>query len=387
MPPAGRRIVKFFPFIVANLFRKKTRTILTVGSFAVALFLFALLATIDTTFTGSVEIAGADRLIVLNKNSIIQPLPFAYRDRILQISGVKGVTYAVWFGGIYQNEKNFIPILAVDTEGFKKMYSEFAVPREQWEAFVRDREGCIVGRSTVNKYGWQIGDRVPIRGTIYPGAWEFNIRGIYDGTRAEDDTTQFWFQYNYLDERKEYYKGMVGWYVVRIATPADDVRVTAAIDERFANSAFETDTETEKSFAAGFVKQIGNIRLIIISVGTVVLFTLLLVTGSTMAMSVRERTGEFAVLKTLGFTDAAVMLLVLAESLLYAVPGALVGLTLAKLFTIRGDPTGGLLPFFYLDPDRMLMGFALAVVAGIAAGIIPALLARRLKIVEALRRV
>ena len=379
--------MKFFSFIVANLFRKKTRTVLTVGSFAVALFLFGLLATIDTTFTGSVEIAGADRLIVLNKNSIMQPLPYSYRDRMLQIPGVKGVTYAIWFGGIYQNEKNFIPIMAVDAEGFKKMYTEFVVPQEQWEAFVHDREGCVVGRSTVNKYGWKIGDRIPIKGTIFPGAWEFNIRGIYDGTRAEDDTTQFWFQYKYLDERKEFLKGTVGWYVVKIAMPEDDTSVVAAIDERFANSAFETVTETEKSFAAGFVKQIGNIRLIIISIGTVVLFTLLLVTGSTMAMSVRERTGELAVLKTLGFTDAAVMLLVLAESLMYAVPGALIGLTLAKLFTLRGDPTGGLLPFFYLDPERMLMGFALALVAGIAAGIIPALLAMRLRIVEALRRV
>lgn len=379
--------MKFFPFIVANLFRKKTRTVLTVGSFAVALFLFGLLATIDTTFTGGVEIAGADRLIVLNKNSITQPLPYSYRDRILQIPGVKGVTYAIWFGGIYQNEKNFIPIMAVDAEGFKKMYTEFVVPQAQWEAFVRDREGCVVGRSTVNKYGWKIGDRIPIKGTIYPGAWEFNIRGIYDGTRAEDDTTQFWFQYTYLDERKEYFKGMVGWYVVKIASPEDDARVVAAIDERFANSAFETVTETEKSFAAGFVKQIGNIRLIIISIGSVVLFTLLLVTGSTMAMSVRERTNELAVLKTLGFTDAAVMLLVLTESLTYAVPGALIGLALAKLFTLRGDPTGGLLPFFYLDPERMLMGFGLALIAGIAAGIIPAFLAMRLRIVEALRRV
>ena len=379
--------MKFFSFIIANLFRKKTRTILTFGSFSVALFLFALLATIDTTFTGGVEVAGADRLIILNKTSIIQPLPYSYRDRILQISGVKELTYAVWFGGIYQNEKNFIPVMAVDTEGFKKMYTEFAIPQEKWDAFVRDREGCIVGRSTIKKFGWKIGDRVPLKGTIYPGVWEFNIRGIYDGTRAEDDTTQFWFQYTYLDERKKFRKGMVGWYVVRVVSPDDDARVAAAIDELFANSAFETSTETEKSFAAGFVKQIGNIRFIIISIGSVVLFTLLLVTGSTMAMSVRERTGEFAVLKTLGFTDLTIMFLVLAESLMYALPGAFIGLTLAKLFTLRGDPTGGLLPFFYLDPDRMLMGFVLALVAGIAAGIIPALLAMRLRIVDALRRV
>jgi putative ABC transport system permease protein len=334
-----------------------------------------------------VEIAGADRLIVLNKTSIIQPLPLSYRDRILQIPGVKGITYAVWFGGYYQDEKNFIPVMAVDTEGYRKIYSEFKIPQEQWEAFVRDREGCIVGRSTMQKYGWKIGDRVPFHGTIYPGQWEFNIRGVYDGTRHEDDTTQFWFQYKYFDERKEFFKGVVGWYVVRVDSPDVAPDVVAAIDSRFANSAYETITETEKSFAAGFVKQIGNIRFIIISIGSVVFFTLLLVTGSTMAMSVRERTGELAVLKTLGFTDSAVMLLVLGESLMYALPGSLTGLLLAKLFTMRGDPTGGLLPFFYLSTERMILGFVIALVAGIAAGFIPAFLAMRLRIVEALRRV
>jgi putative ABC transport system permease protein len=379
--------VKFLPFIVANLFRKKTRTVLTVGSFVVALFLFALLATIDASFTGGVEIAGADRLVVLNKTSIIQPLPYSYRDRILQIPGVKGVTYAVWFGGYYQDEKNFIPVMAVDTESYSQIYSEFKIPQEQWEAFVRDREGCIVGRSTMQKYRWKIGDRVPFHGTIFPGTWEFNIRGVYDGTRPEDDTTQFWFQYKYLDERKEFLKGVVGWYVVRVDSPDVAADVVAVIDSRFANSAFETVAETEKSFAAGFVKQIGNIRFIIISIGSVVFFTLLLVTGSTMAMSVRERTGELAVLKTLGFTDRAVMLLVLGESLMYALPGALLGLALAKIFTTIGDPTKGLLPFFYLSPERMILGFGIALMGGIAAGIIPALLAMRLRIVEALRRV
>jgi putative ABC transport system permease protein len=387
VPSRGRTVVKFFPLIVANLFRKKTRTILTIGSFVAALFLFALLATIDTSFTGGVEIAGADRLVVLNKTSLIQPLPYSYRDRILQIPGVKDATYAVWFGGYYQNEKNFIPVMAVDTDSYFKMYSEFKIQPEQWEAFVRDREGCIVGRSTLKKYGWKIGDRVPFKGTIYPGTWEFNIRGIYDGTRAEDDQTQFWFQYKYLDERRDFLKGMVGWYVVRLVSPDNAVNVVAALDELFVNSPYETKTETEKSFAAGFVKQIGNIRLIIMSIGSVVLFTLLLVTGSTMAMSVRERTGELAVLKTLGFTNVTVMLLVLAESLLYALPGAFIGLGLAKLFTMRGDPTGGLLPFFYLAPERIVMGFGIALVAGIAAGTVPALLAMRLRIVDALRRV
>lgn len=379
--------MKFFPYLLANLLRKKTRTLLTMASFAIALFLFSILATIDATFTGSVEIAGADRLIVLNKTSIIQPLPYSYRDRILQIQGVKGVTYAVWFGGYYQNEKNFIPVMAVDAESYLQIYSEFKVLPEQWEEFLRDREGCIVGRSTMEKYKWKIGDRIPLQGTIYPGIWEFNIRGIYEGTRHEDDTTQFWFHYKYLDERKEFLKGMVGWYVVRVDSPEVAPEVVAAIDSRFANSAYETVTEIEKSFAAGFVKQIGNIRFIIISIGSVVFFTLLLITGSSLAMSVRERTGELAVLKTLGFSDNAVTLLIIAESLMYALPGALTGLFLAKLFTMRGDPTGGLLPFFYLSLKRMLLGFFIAIVSSISAGIIPALFARRLRIVEALRRV
>jgi len=379
--------VKFLPLICANLFRKKIRTTLTIGSFAVALFLFALLVTIDATFNEGVEVAGADRLVVLNKGSIIQPLPYAYRERILQVQGIKGVNFGVWFGGIYQDERNFIPVMAIDVESLLQMYPEFKVRQQQWGAFVHDREGCIVGRRTMVKYRWKIGDRIPFRGTIYPGNWEFNIRGIYDGTREQDDTTQFWFHYNYLDERRLFGKGTVGWYIVRVDSPDNAPNVVAAIDGLFANSPYETKTETEKSFAAGFIKQIGNIRLIIISIGSVVLFTLLLVTGSTMAMSVRERTGELAILKTLGFPDVTVLFLILAESLLYALPGAAVGLTLAKLFTMKGDPTGGLLPFFYLAPQKMVMGFGIAFIAGIAAGIIPALFAMRLRIVEALRRV
>jgi putative ABC transport system permease protein len=380
--------MKFLPLLLANLLRKKTRTFMTIGSFSVALFLFCLLATIEGSFNQGIDVAGADRLIVLNRNSMIQPLPASYQERIQQLPGIKHVTFGVWFGAIYQNEKNFFPQFAIDPKNQLTMYPEFRVPHAQWEAFLKDKEGCVVGRRTLEKFGWKIGDRVPLRGAIWPGTWEFNIRAVYEGTRNEDDLTQFWFHYSMLDERRtpEFAKGTVGWYVVRVTSPDYAAQVAAAIDQRFANSSFETKTDTEKSFASDFVKQIGNIKLIMLSIGGVVFFTLLLVTGSTMAMSVRERTNEIAVLKTLGFSNIIVLLLVLGESLSIALLGGAIGLTLGKLFTLRGDPTGGMLPIFYLPAEKMLMGLGLALSIGVLCGILPALFAMQLKIVEALRR-
>jgi len=380
-------LVKFFPLIIANLLRKKTRSILTMGSFAVAVLLFSLLATIEGSFNQGVEVAGADRLVVINKNSIIQPLPLAYKERILQIPGVKAVSFAIWFGGIYQDEKNFFAQLGIEPSTYLTMYNEFRVDPGQWQDFLADREGCIAGRKLMQRFGWKVGDRIPIRGSIYPGTWEFNIRGEYRGALDENDETQFWFRFDYLDERRDILKGTVGWYMVKVADPDHAPQVAKTIEERFENSPFESTAETEKSFAAGFTKQIGNVKAIMLSIGSIVFFTLLLVTGSTMAMSVRERTGELAVLKTIGFSDNAVMVLVLAESLIYAVLGGGMGVTAAKLFTLRGDPTGGFLPVFYLSPEKMAVGLAFALTSGIAAGCIPAFLAMRLRIVEALRRV
>ncbi len=379
--------MKFLPLVLVNLLRKKTRTTLTLGSFAAALFLFGLLAIIQTAFHQGVEVAGVNRLVVINKISLITPLPHSYKERLFQIPGVKKVTFASWFGGVYQNEKNFFPQFAIDPDTYLQMYPEFTVPQKQWAAFLQDREGCIVGRKLIDKFGWRLGDRIPLKGTVWPGTWEFNIRGVYEGHRREDDTTQFWFRYDYLEERRQFWKGTVGWYVVEVNNPDDSVEVARAIDERFANSPYETTAETEKAFAAGFVKQMGNIQLLILSIGGVVFLTLLLVTGNTMAMSVRERTGELAVLKTLGFSDVTVLVLVLTESLVYAVVGGGLGLVGAKLFTLSGDPTGGFLPIFYLPPGKMILGLMLTSIVGIASGIMPALLAMKLRIVEALRRV
>lgn len=380
--------MKYLHLLTSNLFRKKIRTTLTIGSFAVALFLFGLLAVVRGAFNQGLDVAGADRLVIVNKVSLIQPLPISYKERLLQIPGVKGVTHANWFGGVYQDERNFFPQFAIDTETYRDMFPEFVMPEEQWKAFVGDREGVIVGEDLVKRFHWKIGDRVPVKGTIFPGTWEFNIRGIYHGSRQADDTTQFWFHYKLLEERQnQYWHGLVGWYTVRIDNPDHAVGIAKAIDESFANSPWETKTDTEKAFAASFVKQAGNIEFLMLSIGGVVFFTLLLVTGNTMAIAVRDRIRELAVLKAVGYSDNFVLGLVLGESLLLALVGGGLGIGLAKLLTLGGDPTRGLLPFFYLPTSAAVAGIALALLVGILGGILPALSAMRLRVVDALRSV
>jgi putative ABC transport system permease protein len=380
--------MKFLGLIRANLFRKKIRFILTIGSFAVALFLFGVLAVVRMAFSGGVDIAGADRLVVINRTSIIQPLPLAYADKIKRIPGVKEITYANWFGGVYQDEKNFFPQFAIDVDNQRRVYPEFDIPEDQWQNFVQDRQGAIAGAATAKRFGWKVGDRIPIKGTFLGGVWEFNLDGIYHGTRQADDETQFWFQWKRLDEQvPAQYKSHVGWYTVKVEHPDDALRVSKAIDSGFANSPFETHTDTEKAFAAGWVKQFGNIEFLIMAIGGVVFFTLLLVTGNTMAIAVRERTGELAVLKAVGYSDRFVLLFVLFESLLIAVIGGALGLGLAKLFTLGGDPTRGLLPFFVLPGKAILAGLGITLAVGAASGVIPAVGAMRLRVVDALRRV
>jgi putative ABC transport system permease protein len=379
--------MKFLHLVFANLRRKKMRTTLTLGSFLVALFLFGILMTIKTALSSGVDVAGADRLVVRNRVSIIQPLPLSYRDQMLRMPHIKEVTYATWFGGYYQDMKNFFPNYAIDVSTYLKVFKEYKIKDEEWRAFVEDREGCVISPPLAKKFGWKIGDRIPLEASIWGGTWEFNVRAIYDSDVKQFITPELWFHWDYLDERRQFFKGLVGWYVVKIDDPAYAVEAAAAIDDRFANSPWESKTETEKAFAAGFANQIGNIRLLILSIGSVVFFTLLLVTGNTMATSIRERTGELAVLKTIGLCDRTVLVLVMVESIFLASIGGLAGLVLAKLFTMRGDPTGGLLPNFYMTPASLSLGFGLTIAAGAAAGLIPAVGAMRLKIVDALRRV
>jgi putative ABC transport system permease protein len=380
--------MKFLHLLAANLGRRKLRTALTVGSFAVALFLFGLLAVIRNAFTGGLEVAGVDRLVVINKVSLIQPLPISYRERLQRIAGIRAVTFASWFGGVYQDPKNFFPQFAIDPATFREVFPEFVLDEADWRAFRADRQGCVAGRTLADRFGWKVGDRIPIRGTIFAGTWEFNLRGIYDGRREQDDTSQFWFQRAYLEERgPEWARGIVGWYTVAIDDPDRALAVTRAIDGTFENSAWETRTQTERSFAASFVEQMGNIQLLVTTVGIVVFFTLLLVTGNTMAIAVRERTAEHAVLKALGFGDAFVLGLVLAESTLTALAGGALGLALAEALTWGGDPTGGLLALFFLPTGAVFAGVGAALVVGLLAGLLPAWSAMRLQVVDALGRV
>jgi putative ABC transport system permease protein len=380
--------MRYLALLGANLKRKRTRTLLTIGSFAVALSLFGLLAAIRTGFNQGIEMAGVDRLVVLNKIGLIGVLPLPYKERMLRIPGVRDVTFAMWFGGVYQDEMNFFPQFAIDPETYRNVFPEFLVADEEWREFVSDRAGCIAGESLARRFNWKVGDRIPMRGTIFAGAWEFNLRGIYKGKRPQDDTTQFWLQYHYLQEKgPQYFRGLVGWYTVRVVNPDDAAPIGKAIDTEFANSTNETRTSTEKAFAASFVKQMGNIEALIMTIGSVVFFTLLLVTGNTMASAVRERTNEMAVLKAIGYSDGFLLALILVESEIIALVGGLLGLGFAKLITSGGDPTGGFLPAFVLPANAIVAGVAATLVVGALAGAIPAITAMRLRVVDALRRV
>ena len=380
--------MRFLPMLWANLRRKKIRTLLTAGSFVVAFFLFGLLAAIGYGFRQGIDAAGADRLVVIGRTSIIQPLPLTYMARIQRIPGVRDVAHSTWFGGIYQDPKNFFPQFAIVPEDWRRMYPEYVIDEAQWRDFLAERQACVVGAKLAARFGWKIGDHVPMKapGYLGGGSWDFNVRAIYHGTRPDADETQFWLRHDYLYEKAPpYWRGIVGWYVVRVANPDQAVAMAKAIDAEFANSTSETRTQTESAFAAAFVKQIGNIEFLIRAIGSIVFFTLLLVTGNTMAIAVRERTNELAVLKAIGYTDRFVLGLVLAESVLIALVGGALGLWLAHGLAAR-DITQGLI-LLYLPASALALGLLIAVGTGVLAGLLPALGAMRLGVIDALRRV
>jgi putative ABC transport system permease protein len=383
--------MRFSRFIFANLFRKKIRLLLTVGSFAIALFLFTFLAVVRGAFSRGTELAGADRLVVINRVGLINTMPLAYGDKIRQIKGVKYVTHNNWFGGVYQDEKNFFPQFVIDPENQRHVMTEMRVPDDQWKKFVSDRQGAVAGRSLANRFHWKVGDRIPLQNALYGSTktWEFNLDGIYTNDKEGGDESQFWLQWDYFYENvPDQVKGQAGWWVLKLDSPDEAVSVGKAIDDGFANSSYETKTETESAFQAGFAKQLGNIQLLITTIGSVVFFTLLLVTGNTMAISIRERTGELAVLKAIGYSDRFVLFFVLAESLVIALIGGLIGLGLAFIaIPVVGAKLNGLLPPLLLSVASLGMGVVLAVAVGLASGLLPGISAMRMRVVEALRRV
>jgi len=383
--------VKYLYLVWSNLMRKKLRTLLTLLSILVAFLLFGYLGAIRQGFSQGIDVAGLDRLIVRHKVSIIQLLPQAYESRIEQIDGVEDAVYQTWFGGIYQKPSNFFAQIPVKPAEFLDMYPEFLLPEAERDAWVRTRTGAIAGRAIADRFGWKIGDRIPINATIWTRedggvTWEFDLVGIYDGAEKGTDTTQFLFHHDYFDEGRRFGRGMVGWYVVRIADPDRAAQVAAAIDAEFANSPAETKSMPEDAFLQAFANQIGDVGFIMMSIVAAVFFTILLVAGNTMAYAVRERTGELAVLKAIGFTDGGVLGLVLAESFILALIGGSLGLGLAWLVVSAGDPTNGLLPAFFIPTRDLVTGIVLIFAMAFVAGILPALQARRLRVADALRR-
>ena len=384
--------MKYLPLLFAGFRRKRLRSFFTAASVLIAFLLYGFLGAVRQAFSAGVEVSGLDRLMMINKISLIQPLPYSYLDRILGVQGVTEVTHGTWFGGIYQDPKNFFPQIAVDPESFLRIYPEMLVPEEQKIAWLQDRQGALVGRATAERFGWKVGDRIPIQATVWikrggDRNWEFVIDGIYDAREKGFDTTQFLFHYDYLNESRQFWKDLVGWYVIRIANPDEAVIVTRRLDEEFTNSSYETRTASEKAFAQAFANQVGDIGAILRAILSAVFFTLLLVAGNTAAQSVRERTAELAILKTLGFSNLQVLGLVLAESLLLVGTGGALGLALAVAIISRGDPTGGFLPLFFLSGRDVALGALLVAALALASGLLPALTAMRLRIVEALRRV
>ena len=383
--------MKFLPLVWKNLFRRKARTLFTVLSIIVAFVLFAYLAAIRLAFGTGVSVAGADRMLVIHKVSLIQPLPESYLGRIAATDGVADISHMSWFGGIYQDPRNFFAQFAVDPESYLRLYPEIVLSDEEREAWLRNRTGAIVGRVTADRFGWEVGDRIPIEGTIFRTrsgpTWEFTIDGIYEAGTEGYDTSTFLFHHEYLMEANDQGARFIGQYIIRVDDPARSADVAAAIDTRFANSPAETRTSTEQAFLQGFADQIGNIGAIVTAILGAVFFTILVITANTMAQSIRERTNELAVLKTLGFTDRRVLALVLIESLALAVAGGAVGLGLGWLLIGLGDPTGGFLAVFLIPTRDLVVGGALVVLLGFAAGAVPALLATRLRIVDALRKV
>jgi putative ABC transport system permease protein len=384
--------MKFLPLVWRNLLRRKVRTIFTVLSIFTAFLLFGVLMALRAAFSMGVELAGADRMMILNKISLIMPLPESYGERVRTVEGVKEVSHANWFGGYYREPKNAFANMAVDAETWLQMYPEFHLSDEQKKAWLADRLGAIVGADTAKRFGWKLGDRIPIEATIYRRpdnkGWEFNIDGIYDSPVKGTDKTQLFFHYDYLSEvlRNSNFSGQVGWYVIKVADPSRSADIARKIDTMFANSPAETKTDTEKAFVAGFAKQIGNISLITQMVAAAAILMILLITANTMAQSIRERTGELAVLKTLGFGDGRVLSMVLLESCFIALLGGSIGLAVSWFLISLGDPTGGFLPTFYFPIRDLILGIALVVALGVLAGALPAWQAGRLRIVEALRR-
>ncbi len=384
-------IGRYLPLLAASLRRKRLRTFFTLASIVVAFLLFGLAESMRHALQSGVDIAGADRLITMHRVSFTQLLPAGYENRIRAIDGVVNVTPQTWFGAWYRDERNVIPAFPVEPEPFLRMYPEYLLPEEERMAWIADRSGALIGRGLADLTGWKPGDVIPLRSAIWQRSdgsdvWELTVRAVYDLPEG-GDTRQILLHQEYFEEAKAQAKGLIGWYLVQVDRVDRAATVARQIDLQFANSPAETKTSSERAMAQSFLNQIGNIGAILRAIVTAVFFTMLLVTANTIAQSVRERTSEIGVLKTLGFSSGGVLALVLSESVLITVIGGTLGLAGAAWLGVQFEPVfRQYLPGFSLPTDAVLLGFVLMVVLGVVAGAVPAVQAMRLRIVQALRR-
>ncbi|MEP7062688.1 MAG: ABC transporter permease [Betaproteobacteria bacterium] len=382
----------FALLVLRNAFRHKLRTTLTVVGIVVAITAFGLLRTIVEAWYAGADATSSTRLVTRNAISLVFPLPLTYAQKLRQVDGVTAVSWANWFGGVYITERNFFPQFGIEAESYLDMYPEFVLKPQERKAFLVDRNGAVAGRKLANEYGWKIGDQIPIRGTIFPGTWTFTLRAIYDGADAKTDQTQFFFHWKRLNEtiKQRYPKrgDQVGVYVVEIRDPTRAAEVSQAVDATFRNSLAETLTETEKAFQLGFVAMTEAILLAIQAVSFVVIVIIMAVMSNTMAMTARERYGEYATLKALGFGNAFVAWLIFAESMGIALLGGLLGIALTfPLANAFASAMGTLFPVFNVSPETISMQVGAALLIGVVAAGIPAWRAARVRIVDGLRAV
>ena len=386
-------MMELFQLLLRNALRHKLRTVLTVVGVGVAVMAFALLQTVVTAWHAGVEASAANRLITRHAVSFVFPLPLSYRDRIAQIAGVNKVTYAVWFSGVYIDKNQFFARLAVDSDTFFDVYPEFVIDQEQFEAFKRERNACIIGVDIANRHHLKIGDIMPIEGDVYPGQWEFVVRGIYYPRDQTTDPSSMMFHYRYVDERvrQEFpdRAGQVGWYIVRIDDPANSAQISQDIDNLFANSRAETKTETERAFQQSFLSAASAVITAMNIMSFVIIGIILLVLGNTMVMSARERTHEFAVLKALGFSGGQLFLLLGGESMILSIAGSALGLalTLPAVAGFQSALPKGWFPVFYIKPETILIGCIAGFAVGLLASLIPLRRVLTTRIVEGLRYV
>ena len=384
--------MKYFYFIYKNLTRKKVRTTLTILSIMVAFLLFGLLRSLSAAFDGGAKIAGEDRLVTINKVTLILPLPYSYVNKVKAIDGVDTVTIANWFGGYYQDKRNQFAQFAVNSEEYFGIYSDSLIlPAEQLKSWNANRVGAVIGSALAAKYNWKIGDRVPLIG-MFPQkngstTWEFVIEGIFTEKTAAGLENAMFFHYDYFDKARQFGEGSIGWMIIKVKDPKESARVATDIDAMFANSSAETKTDSEKEFSKSFAKQFGDIGLITTLILSAVFFTMLLVAGNSMAQSFRERIPEIAILKTLGFSDVAVMFMVLTEAILICLVGGILGLGLTKLILVtNAEKIAGTLPGLDMSPSIIVAGLVWILALGFITGAIPAFQGLRLNIINALRR-